>query len=62
MTGMHRYSDKLAYTSEFSKYLYYTFQWLTGVIFWKRWLFKIWEKEKNTAWDRNRFGSGAIED
>ena len=31
--------------------MHYTFKWLTGVIFWKRWLLKIWEKEKNTAWD-----------
>lgn len=31
--------------------MHYTFKWLTGVIFWKRWLLKIWEKEKSTAWD-----------
>ena len=34
--------------------MHYTLKWLTRVIFWKKWLLKIWEKEKNTAWDETR--------
>ena len=42
--------------------MHYTLKWLTRVIFWKKWLLKIWEKENNTAWDETRLDLEQSED